>query len=59
MAAEWMSYWVDVRVLGVPYKKRYYHYFKPCKCCGWAHFNCSNYMDKEEKLKLKEMHREK
>jgi hypothetical protein len=52
MAAEWISYYSDVKLLGVPLYKRCYNYFKPCKCCGWSNHNVSKFIDKEEKLKL-------
>lgn len=55
MGAEWLSFFIDVKFLGVPGKDRFYNIYKPCKKCGWSNINASDYMDPEEKKKLKEM----
>ena len=55
IAAEWLSFFIDVKVLGIPGKDRFYKYYKPCKRCGWSNVNASNFVTKEEKAKLKEL----
>ena len=56
--AEKVCYVFDVKVLGIPGKKRYRNFFKPCKCCGWSNKCASDYMTEEERTRLKELHKE-
>lgn len=55
IAAEWLSYWPDVKIVGAPANTRRALHYKPCPCCGWSNRNASHYMDCSEKLKMKEM----
>jgi len=56
--AERVSYFFDVKVLGVPGKKRYRNFYKPCKCCGWSNKCATDYMGEEERARLKALHKE-
>lgn len=33
---EWLAYYYDVKILGLPKKKRESYYYKPCSKCGWS-----------------------
>lgn len=55
--AERISYIFDVKVLGIPSKKRGRLFFKPCKCCGWSNKYAADFMTKEEKLQLKSLYK--
>ena len=55
MGAEWISFWVDVKLLGNPGKPRLQMYYKPCPCCGWSNNSASYFMDESERQKLKEL----
>jgi hypothetical protein len=54
--AEKVSYLTDVKILGLPAKKRTRNFFKPCKCCGWSNKYAGDFMSKAEKRKLKELY---
>ena len=41
MMAEWVSYYIDVLIIGVPAKDRMNNYYSPCQCCGWSN-KCAN-----------------
>lgn len=51
--AEWLSYFSDVLILGIPGKHRFRHFFKPCKCCGIPNKGASDYITTEEKKLIK------
>lgn len=48
MAAEWIIYFFDVKVVGTPSDRRFNYCYKPCDCCGWSNKNASFYVDQEE-----------
>lgn len=48
MAAEWISFILDVKLVGTPSDERKNYIYKPCECCGWSNANASFYMDKSE-----------
>lgn len=55
IAAEWICFFIDVKFLGIPGKERFQNNFKPCKKCGWSNIKASDFMDSNEKKKLKEL----
>jgi len=42
-AGEWSSYFYDVKLIGLPKKKRESYYYKPCSKCGWSNHKPSFY----------------
>ena len=46
---------VDVKLTGVAGLKRARNFFKPCKQCGWSNQCVDDFIDSEEKDKIKEM----
>lgn len=59
MIAEWISFFIDVKFLGVSGKERFHYFFKPCKRCGWSNVDATHFMEQIEKEKLKCLHFEK
>ena|ERR1035437_4588491 len=49
-----LSFFIDVKIMGLADKMRFYYHNKPCKACGWGNKYAGDFMFKEEKLKLKE-----
>ena len=47
--AEWISYIIDVKLLGWSASKRNLQFHKVCKKCGWANSDISFAIDKKEK----------
>ena len=43
--AEWLSYIIDVKLLGWSAKKRNHKFHKTCLKCGWNNHNISLYID--------------
>jgi len=58
LGAEKVVYFFDVKILGLPGKKRKRLFFKPCKNCGWSNKCASDYMTNAEQEKLKMFYRE-
>lgn len=56
--AEKIIFIADVKILGLPGHLRSRNWFKPCECCGWSNKYAADYMAKEEKKQLKELHRQ-
>ena len=54
--AERISYFFDSKLLGLPAIKRFRNFFKPCKKCGFSNWHAADYMTKDEKIMLLEMH---
>ena len=48
MAAEWIMFFFDVKVVGNPSDSRYNYNYKPCECCGWSNKNASFFMEPSE-----------
>lgn len=53
IGAEWVVFLLDVKLLGVAGKLRFYTNYKPCNRCGWSNINASDYTDKKEKEQMK------
>lgn len=53
MQAEWMVYYVDVKILGLDRHKRGQLTYNHCKKCGWSNDKISIKMNSEEKNFLK------
>jgi hypothetical protein len=45
---EKLAYFYDVKLLGIPMKKRQCYYYSACYRCGWNNLNASNFMDEAE-----------
>jgi hypothetical protein len=50
--AEKISFFLDVKIMGISGKKRGRNYFKPCHVCGWSNKNIMDYTDKDEKMRI-------
>lgn len=46
--SECLSYWPDVKLLGLRKKDRDTLHFSPCPKCGWLNNRASNYVDDSE-----------
>ena len=53
MFSEKLTYFFDVRVLGIPGHKRSQHYWVPCKKCGWSNPDASDVVPEEERQRMK------
>ena len=45
---EWVSYYVDVKVLGLRHEERYQCFFNPCPKCGWSNDKAARFIDTDE-----------
>ena len=52
VGAEWISFFIDVKLMGFPREVRFFYIYTPCKTCGWSNVNAKDYMDKKEIKKM-------
>ena len=59
MMGEWLSYSIDVKILGFAGKERNQHAYKPCKKCGYSNDDYTLGIDPKEKNFLKKTYRKR
>ena len=57
MQADWLCYFADVKLFGLPHKKRQSYVTVPCKKCGWNNQKPSLYIDEKERTFLRQTYR--
>ena len=48
IVGEKLSYFFDVKLMGLNAIKRKLAYWESCECCGWANFSLKNTISKKE-----------
>lgn len=45
---EWLAYFYDVKLMGLPRKKRETYWYKPCSLCGWSNSKAASLTQEAE-----------